>query len=229
MSVNFFNNACVMAGVEMHEFVHLAPTPKGEVEIPLFPYFVGLPFWWPIATFWNRTGKVTADTFQMMNVSFSLLFVIHINLGGVPGPGQPYNLFKIVGTSGSEASLGIGSVTGEGEPLAACLAGPVGLNLNCWKVGDQPTGVVFSPCSVKTTPTALDYALAGLKWLSVGFLGEYVGKLVGKKLGQVMVKLAKILAKIPEAIWDFVIKQIVVNLIEKVAVLVRWTMRKLGY
>jgi hypothetical protein len=229
MSVNFFNNACVMAGIDCQMYFLLGPPPPTGTPDPMFPYFVGLPFWWPPATFWNRTGKVTADSFQMIDVDFSLLLIPHTPFPAPPGPGQTLNYLSVVGASGSEAMLGIGSVTGEGDPLAACLYGVMGLNLNCWEFGDQPTGAVLSACSVKTTPSTLDYALAGLKWFAVGFLGDYLGKLLGKKLGRVVAKLAKILEKIPEAVWEVLIKQIVVNLMEQVAVLVRWTMRKLGY
>lgn len=221
MSSNFLNNSAVMAGLDMHIFMNVAPPPPLNVPIPM-AYFVGLPFYWPPATFWNRTGKVTADTWKMIDVDFSLLLVPHTALGGVPGPAQPVNLLKIVATSGSEASLGIGSVEGEGDPLAACIAGPVALNFNCWEFGDQPSGVVLCVCSVKTTPSLLDYLLAGLKWLAVGFLGDFLGGLLGKKL-------AKLIRKIPEAVWEFVVKQIVVNTIEQVAELVRWVARKLGY
>jgi len=222
MPSNFLNNSAVMMGVDFQMFFNVGPPPPTGTPIPMFPYFVGLPFYWPPATFWNRTGKVTADTWKMIDVDFSLLLIPHTPMGGVPGPAQAVNILKIVATSGSEASMGIGSVTGEGDPLAACLAGPVGINFNCWEFGDQPSGVVICVCSVQTTPSGMDWAMAALKWFAVGFLGEFMGKFLGKKL-------AKLLKKIPEAIWETVVKQIVINLVEQIAVQIRKIARALGH
>ena len=221
MSSNFLNNSAIMAGIDIHLFYNVGPPPVTGTPIPVFPYFVGLPFYWPPATFWNRTGTITADTWKMIDVDFSLLLVPHTPIGGVPGPAQAVNILTIVLTSGSEASLGIGSVEGEGDPLAACIAGPVGLNLNCWQFGDHPSGAVLCVCSVKTSPTALDYALGLHKWLAVGLLGEW-GGVLGKRL-------AKYIRKIPKAVWEFIFKQLVVNTIEQVAELIRYVARKLGY
>lgn len=222
MSVNFYHNFAIMAGIDFHMFFNVGPPPPTGTPIPLFPYWVALPFCWPPATFWNRTGKVTADTHYMIDQDFSLLLVPHTNVGGVPGPAQAVKVLEITATSGSEVFMGIGSVTGEGDPLGACLAACVGLNLNCWESGDHPTAPVLCVCSVKTTPSLLDYGLAVLKWISVGFLGEFLGKLGGKAL-------AKLVKKIPKAVWEFIVKQVVVNTIEYVAQAIRAIARALGY
>lgn len=234
MSVNFLNNSAIMVGLDDHIFYASAPPPIFQIPFPHYFYLVGAPFGWVPATFWNRTGKVTADAEKMIDVDFSLLLVPHMPLPPLPpGIHQVPNYAEIFATSGSEASLGIGNVTGEGDPLAACFVASLALNLNCSTEGDHPTGNVFCTCSVQTTPTWLDYALGAFKWFVVGFLGEFLGNLGGPGLGEIFGKVpgkvGKLIAMIPEAVWQFIVKQAVINAMEQVAVLVRYIARKLGY
>jgi hypothetical protein len=59
----------------------------------------------------------------------------------------------------SKATMGIASVTGEKGPLATCLSGAEGANLNCT---DQPvrSNTVKAVNSVRTNPTKQDYSQA---------------------------------------------------------------------
>lgn len=223
MSVNFLNNSAIMFGGDLHEFYQTLPGPPYQMYYPLFLYLVGAPFaFWP-ATFWNRTSKVTADAEKMIDVDFSLLLVPHMWVPPLlPGFLQFPKHAEIIATSGSEVSLGIGSVTGEGDPLAACFAACIARNLNCWTSGDHPSGHVICICSVKTKPSLLDYALGILKWIAVGFLGELAGGKLGGALGRKI-------ARIPQSVWEFLVKQAVINAIEQVAELIRYIARKFGY
>lgn len=183
MSANFYDNAGVMGGIDYHEFFMLIP-PGLTIPIKLFPHIVSAPFFWPTATFWKRTGTVKSDNWQMIQGSFDLYLVPHIPMPLPWAPTEPVQLLKVTASAGSKAQLTAHSVTGEGNALATCIAGPFGLNVNCQEFGlSAPTGVVFNLNSVQTSPTAGDYAGAflgyvvdaALGWALEGGLGRLTG------------------------------------------------------
>ncbi|MDI3291755.1 hypothetical protein [Polyangium sp. 15x6] len=230
MSVNFYNNLAIMAGIDLHDFY-----PPGVVDernaAKFWPYAVGAPFWWPAAWVWGRTGTVTADGWQMIDEDFSLFLVPHTHIVGVPGPMQAMQYAKILGPSGSEPALTIRSVTVKGAPLAACIHGAVGLNLNCWEDGDHPSGLVLSVTSVKTTATLGDVVAGIVKWVSVGLIAPQLGKLAGRRYTNRAARrllkgvnnldappkwLRKIAAK-PKAIIEFAVEQATKRVLDPLA------------
>ncbi|MRG93030.1 hypothetical protein [Polyangium spumosum] len=211
MSVNFYNNSAIMVGIDVHDFYPF-PGVVEDQKVP-WPYAVGAPFFWPAANFWHRTGTITADGWQMIHDEFSLFLVPHVHLFAEMGLLQVPQYAKILGPSGSEPMLAIGSVTGQGNPLAACMFGALGLNFNCWEKGDQPTGYVLSVTSVKTSPTLADLASGAVKWVSLGFLAPRLGEIVGARLGGI----GGPLESIPISIIEFITEQIVKKLMEPVA------------
>ncbi len=167
MSVCFYDNFGIMVGVDLHIFLTIGP--KGiPLAVPNIPHVVGVPNWWPAATFWKRTPTVTSDGWKMIQRGFKTFAVPHVFFTGLPPhPAEVGQLAKTIALSNSTSHMGIGSVTGEGAPLATCLAGPVGANKNC-----GGGGVVINPNSVVTSPTAADYASAAASALASYLLGK---------------------------------------------------------
>jgi hypothetical protein len=156
MSVNFYNNRAWMVGVDLHDYY--VPGPGPGIPVP-WGYVVFAPMWWPPATFWKRTGTVTADGWKMIQGGFQLRLVPHIP--ALPPPPHPLsqaiNLALIILLSKSTATMTVHSVTGEGKALATCVYGAFGLNANC---GKQLVGPVIDPSTVRTSPSLGDYASA---------------------------------------------------------------------
>lgn len=163
MSCNFYKNSGFMVGIDIHKFYEFP-----NVPIEIFPHFVAAPLASPSATYWKRTVLVYADRYAMIQGGFDLYFVSHIPLplpGAFPGSREVPHLVEVILDSGSKAQLQAHSVTGEGNPLAVCVFGPVGLNANCFEYGlSASSGIVTNLGTVKTTPTAGDYAgaIAGM-------------------------------------------------------------------
>jgi hypothetical protein len=158
MSVNFYDNSGVMVGVDFHVFYQLAPPVMAGVPVPS-AHAVAAPFLWPPATFGKRTGKVKSDGWKMIQAEFTLFLVPHVpaHLPSDWGGLESGQLTVVIATSNSKAKMKVHGVTGQGAPLATCLAGPVGLNFNC-----KGAGGVLDINSVKTKPTWGDYLTLAL-------------------------------------------------------------------
>lgn len=183
MSCNFYKNSGVMVGIDLHTY-HAVVGVLPDVPIPFFPHVVAAPLAWP-ATWWKRTGSVQADGFQMIQGGFDIYFVPHVPIMVIPPASSELRhlIIEVISGSGSKAQLQAHSVTGEGNPLATCMAGAVGLNVNCFDDGISAfTGIVVNPGTVKTTPTAGDYAGAVAAWAFDCILGYAVNNAV-KKVG----------------------------------------------
>lgn len=212
MSVNFYDDAGTMAGVDRHVFVKLAPGVPTGVPVPWIPHGVGVPFAWPTATLGKLTPKVLADARKMIQGGFDIYFVPHLPLDPAWGAGEAAQLAVVHATSGSAAAMMVHSVTGEGAPLATCLLGCIGSNANCndppWGALVPNTNVVFNLSSVKTSPSIGDYLGFAFKIWVGGWIGaalgktlEWLGRILVKKLAEKLApKVAELLGKIAIAI-----------------------------
>ncbi|MBK9265895.1 MAG: hypothetical protein IPM54_39660 [Polyangiaceae bacterium] len=172
MAANFYDNAGVMAGCDIHKFWAPGPPPTLLTPVPIFGHIVAAPFLWPPATFWKRTGTVKSDNWQMIQGGFDLYLVPHIPWPAPQGWYEPLELIMVHMNAGSKAQLTVHSVTGMGNPLATCIVSAVGLNVNCQEAGlSAPTGAVVNINSVETSPTAGDYAGAVVGWAVDAALG----------------------------------------------------------
>jgi hypothetical protein len=170
MSANFYDLSAVMAGVDLHTY--LAAGGPVPVPTPLTPHAVAVPFTWT-ATIYKATASVRADGERMIQLGYDIYLVPHFPLTALPPHPvlEAVALAKTILASGSEARMAVHSVTGCGEPLATCLAGFFGVNVNCWDpMPSGPTGPVICVSSVKTSPSAGDYvgALVGY-YVDAGF------------------------------------------------------------
>lgn len=158
MSANFYDNSALMGGVDLHAYIAIGPPPAFSTPIPIYPYFVGAPLAWPTATSWKRTATVRSEGWKMLQRGFELYLVPHVPIPGPPpGAGQIPNMARIILFSSSKARMAVHSVTGEGTPLATCLAFFFGKNMNCSDPFALPVGNVVCFNSVKTSPTLGDY------------------------------------------------------------------------
>jgi hypothetical protein len=200
MSVNFCDDSGIMAGMDNHIFLVLAP-PAIPVPTPAV-HFVGLIFKWPPSV--KRASTLTSDSWKMEQDGFDCYLVPHIPFP--PGPAHPGELAwwatMVFLPSGTKCPMSVHKVTGDGEPLATCLVFCIGMNMNCNDPCDLPTDLVFNMNTVKTQPTLGDYlgALFGAALDSA--IGWAFGKALGpaknwtKRLGQNVAK--QLLRRFPD-------------------------------
>ncbi len=185
MAANFYNASGVMIGLDFHSYWAVP-----GVLSPLWPHVVGAPFSWLISDKATRLAKVTSNGKPMCQATMDLDGVPHVPLPIVPPHvAEAVQLGGVVIGSGSKAVLAVASVTGQGKPLAVCVEGAFGLNLNCQEGWKLPTGIVLQSNSVMTQPTAGDYACAVLDVLLDNLLSK-VSSHLSKKLAGKM-KLSK--------------------------------------
>jgi hypothetical protein len=108
--------------------------------------------------------------------------VVHVFIPAAPPhPAlEAIELASIIAASSSKAVLAVASVTGQGKPLAVCIEGGFGLNVNCHEGWKLPTGVVIQPNTVMTQPTADDFASALVDLALDNAIGKVSGSIAGK-------------------------------------------------
>lgn len=181
MSACFYNNAGTMTGIDGHKYMALVP-PNPLPTPGLAIYIAGAAFRQGAATFYKRTATLTSDGHKMLMGGFDLYLVFHIPVFPLlpalmvpPHPAELLNTAAIIADSGSKAQLQAHSVTYKNAPLATCIAGPAGLNVNCWDSGlSAPSGVVVNMNSVITSPTWGDYFGAIAGWIADMAIGVFI-------------------------------------------------------
>ncbi|MBI4956359.1 MAG: hypothetical protein HY908_30360 [Myxococcales bacterium] len=172
------------------------------------------PFWW--LSNGKRTSTVTADGKRMIKGSFDLDVVPHLpGFAPIPHVTEWAVVAWVIAMSSSKPALMASTVTGQGEPLAVCLDGPAGLNIDC---GAAKAGPVCCHATVVTEPTledclgmALAFGVAfGLDFLA-GKLAGAAGTLLKGQLGKL---LAKMLEQIPEAMRKTVLKDLIKRILK---------------
>ncbi|WP_438011034.1 hypothetical protein WME89_21630 [Sorangium sp. So ce321] len=213
MPANFYNNKAAMVGVDRHP----ARVVLAQIDIVFgrklpWIYAVAVPFWWPGGDEGKRTSTVTADGEKMIRETFFISKVPHVPAPGPFHPTQALTNASIIKNSKTRPFLAASRVTSEGEPLAICLAGPVGFDMNCQEVdGGKPealNGLVISGCTVMTQPTVKDFVFR----IFDEFIKEWLAEKVVSLLDLVL-KYFKIGA-IPRAIVSWVAKKVVPKLID---------------
>jgi len=163
MSVRFYNTTGWVVGIDLHPFQMFVPPDPLPVPMPCFPHLVVVPLSWGFSAEKSKLKNVTADGAPMLQKGHKLKLVPpHLGLG----PPHPLELLTWAGVmAGSKTTcvMGVASVTGCGEPLATCLAGFWGLNLDCASPVNTPSGNVFNGNTVRTTPALSDYVNAGME------------------------------------------------------------------
>lgn len=162
MSVRFYNTTGKMVGIDLHLFQMFVPPDPLPVPVPCFPHFVYAPLSWGYSAEKSKLENVTSDGAAMLQKGHKLKMILpHFGLG-LPHPLEAVQWAGVVLSSKTTCIMGVASVTGCGEPLATCLAGWWGLNLNCSSPVDLPSGHVFNGNTVRTTPALSDYANAAI-------------------------------------------------------------------
>ncbi|WP_437311232.1 hypothetical protein [Sorangium sp. So ce388] len=137
---------------------------------------------------------------------------VSVTAAGPFHPLQTLTNGSIVKDSKSRPFLSTTRVTSEGDPLATCILGPVGADMNCQEVaGGKPealTGIVISGCTVMTQPTVKDFVFR----IFDEFIKEWLAEKIVSLLDLVL-KYFKIGA-IPRAIVSWVAKKVVPKLID---------------
>lgn len=173
MSVNFYNTSGFMMMVDTHAY---KPAP------PAWPHLVAAPLWWLTSAPSMQLDSVTSDASRMIQGGMDLYLIPHVFIGVPPSavPPAPLQLATIFALSGSVAYLTVHKVSGCGAPLACCVYGMIGFNVNCNDPCDLPNGTVFQWNTVQTQPTSGDYVGAAVGYaLDAAFACFVIGFLDG--------------------------------------------------
>jgi len=178
MSANFYNTNGGMAGVDLHMYV--ADIEMVPVLMPLHPHVCGVTFGWGISGEKTIVRTVTSEGFPMLQKKHEIYMFIHFPIP-VPPPHalEAAEIAFVIAAAKTTPVMSVHSVTGKGEPLATCLKGAWGVNSNCGSPIAAPTGIVHNANTVRTTPTAGDFANAAL-----GALWGAVGSILPGPLGK---------------------------------------------
>lgn len=181
MSVSFYNANGTMIGADLHDYWTVIPPAPPPVVIPAL-HFVVATFDGPCDEAKTRPANVTSDGKPMIQKDFKRTFVgPHLPLtAAAPHPSEIMNWLTTVALSGSVALLGVATVTGGGNPLACCVYGAAGANLNCGDPIDLPLNLVINENSVLTQPTDMDFAEAVFMFAMSGLVSLGVGKAFDK-------------------------------------------------
>lgn len=154
MSVAFYNNSGVMWGIDSHKYIAV-----GEIEVPVSPYFVSIPFQWAPCVIPKRINNVTNGGFPLLQGGIDFYFVPHVPLPLVPpGAGEVAQLVLIHLNASSKAFMNIHSVHVGGDKAATCINGSWGVNQNCADPIDLLSGnFVYVSSSAFTQPSVGDY------------------------------------------------------------------------
>lgn len=194
MSANFYNSSGSMFGLDLHDYLGMVP-PEVLVPIP------GKAFYGVAADFdgscddeSTRLKTVTTNGKPTLQGGFARKFIVHVPIVPVPSMlPHPLELGLcglLLSFSSSTAILKKATVTGGGKPLAICVHGAWGINLNCGDPVDLPLDVVHNENSVKTEPSAGDFVAAVVEAIVNAIVGALVGKMAEKLIP----------ARFPEAI-----------------------------
>ncbi|MBK8253264.1 MAG: hypothetical protein IPK82_11435 [Polyangiaceae bacterium] len=211
MSVRFYNTTGVMVGVDLHSYHACVPPDPFPVFIPFHPHVVGETFRSPICDGKSKLNNITADAAPMLQKDHKFYVFPHIPIP-VPPP-YPTEVTQVaLAIAGSKTTcvMGVASVTGAGQPLATCLAGWWGLNLDCSSPLDIPSGAVFNGNTVRTQPAISDYANAILD-IALGSVLKGLELLLpagkAKKIVKSIIKYKK-KVKIVEQVFKEIMKQV---------------------
>ena len=221
MSANFKNNTATMSGIDLHTVKFLPPMSPKEIvtghAVEDWPHAASIGFASPAGDEGKRTSKLTADKAKMIREGFTIGKVSHVPMLGPFHPAEAVQLAKIIKNSKTKVFMTIMSVTSEGDPLAICLKGPVGIDLNCNSDDSlMPTGMVLCLCSVETQPTVKDFVFRTFD--------EFIKKWLAKKIISLIDQIVKALKprfvpdfawKVPRAIAKWIAKKVVPKAIDR--------------
>lgn len=154
MSANFLDDKGRMVGIDLHVFWTVIPAPPYVVPVPMIPHLVHADHDRLIAM--GRTPTVTSDAEKMLKSGFGMYVFIHSPLTVLPpAPVEAIMLGVLLVKASSIVVMTVHSVTSQATPLGTCIYGAFGIHVNCGLPG---VGAVYNANSVKTSPTAGDYA-----------------------------------------------------------------------
>ncbi len=163
MSVCFYNTKGWMVGIDVHMFQMAVPPDPLPVTMPFFPHAVGVKLSWGFCSEKSKLKNVTSDGAPMLQKGHKLKMVPHVFVPcALPHPLEAVQIAAVIASSKTTCVMGVESVTGGGAPLATCLIGFWGLNVDCSSPVDIPSGNVFNGNTVRTSPSAADYVNAGI-------------------------------------------------------------------
>lgn len=182
MSVTFYHESGVMLGVDLHDYyIEGSPT-----AVPLWPYAVGINFYWPTLLTKKRHYGITMELEASYEGGVDFYLVPHVPLPLAP-PNAALEIgevMKIVALSGSKAWMQVHKVKLNGGNAATCTKLEFGSNQNCCAPFDNNAlNMVWNLNSVRTEPTKGDYAGSAIGMLVDSALGWGVGELA-KKAGE---------------------------------------------
>jgi hypothetical protein len=194
MSANFYNAGGKMGGLDLHDYIGSIP-PLVWIPVPgkalhaVYAEFDGA-----CADEATRPANITAAGKPVLQGGFKREYV-KPHLPIIPIPAMVPHFAEVgviaglIAFSGSTAQLKKATVTGAGKPLAVCIAGAFGTNLNCADPFDMPSDLVYNESSVMTEPAASDFAEAIVGAVIGGIISVVVGKVSDKVLGDGPAKL----------------------------------------
>lgn len=209
MSVRFYNTAGWMIGVDLHRYQAVGP--GVPIPIPFHPHIVVVPLSWSISAEKSRLQNVTSDGEPMLQKGHKLKMIPHVPIPyPLPHLAETAELAQVLVSSKTTCVMGVASVTGGGEPLATCLAGWWGLNVDCFSPVDAPSGHVFNGNTVRTSPTLADYVNAGID-VALGGLEKAIEMILPdgsvKKWFKTITKLKKRI-KMAEQVVKYILKKL---------------------
>src|SRR5690349_3913369 len=220
MSANFLNNTAAVAGTDLHMAKLLSPKLSELLTgaaFDYYPYGVAVIYSWPGGDDSKRTSTVTADGSKMIREGFSIAKVPHAPMPGPLHPaGEPIQMAKVIKDSSSKPFLTVMSVKSEGDPLALCMKGAAGFNLDCNVESSMwPTGAVICVCSVQTQPTVKDFVFRVFDEFIKKWLADKIVELMDLVMKRLKPKVVpEIVWKVPRAIVGWVAKKVVPKLID---------------
>lgn len=221
MSANFLNNKAVVAGTDLHMAKLLSPKLSDLLTgapFDYYPYGVAVIYSWPGGDDSKRTSTVTADGSKMIREGFEISKVPHVPMAGPLHPaGEAIQMAQVIKDSTSKPFLTVMSVKSEGDPLALCMKGAAGFNLDCNAESSMwPTGAVICVCSVQTQPTVKDFVFRVFDEFIKKWLADKIVELMDQVMKRLKPKVVpEIVWKIPRAIVRWVAKKVVPKLIDK--------------
>lgn len=215
MSANFYNAAGKMIGVDVHDYWAWIPPDPVPIDSTAISIVDAL-FSKDCGDEKTRLAHVTSSGKPTLQGGFTSTKIFHypeIAIAPIPGlpphPLQVYQACVVYAYASSTALLRKATVSGGGKPLAVCMSGAFGVNMNCGDPVDTPTGVVYNPNTVMTEPSTGDFVSAWISLTVDGIVSVLVGKLIEFLVGPLLPEplMKEIEDKIKEKVHEMVDEQ----------------------
>ena len=198
MTVKLHKNNSWMGGVDSHKM-------NSEFD----PFLVGTKFSDPSNG--KRTSNVTADGELMIQEGFENMLVPHYPLAPPATTAAAALYAAILLGASTKPILSVASVQGNGRARACEMWMWVGLNLNCFRPFNAPSGATMTIGSVETEPTLADWVRCGLNAAISSAVSWVVGQFATSRTDGLDAVLKPIVQLMIKQSWKWVVKPLWVD------------------